>query len=179
MQQTPIKPPNVDMSREAVTRWLVIGFLVLVAFVALMFSRRLIQPMDNVLTQRECSTYGREVVSRESVDYEASNRFSLIDRTQGYCEFGPVVEFDEDGEVIEPELSEEAGAGADTAAAEGAAPADEPVATIQISLADMETTGFYRGTKWMFIALQIGAASAAVRIVADPLLDRFVRRPGR
>lgn len=182
MQQTPIKSPNIEVNRTTVTKWVVIGLLVVVAFLALMFSRRLIQPLDNVLTQQQCSTYGREQLSRQTVDREASNRFSLIDRTQGHCVFGPVVEFDEDGEVVEPEPAdgEEATANAtvDGARAEPAEPVDEvPQETLQVSLADIETSGFYRGMKWLFIAVQLGAASAAVRIAADPLLDRFVRRP--
>ncbi len=182
MQQTPIQTPNFDVNLATVAKWVVIGFLVLVAIVALLFARRLIQPMDNVLTQSECATHGREVLSREALDSEASNRFSIINRSQGHCIFGPVVEFDEDGEVIEPlptnpsDSTDPNEAGSDAADAEGT-PADEPVETIEVSLADIETGGFYRGMKWLFIALQLGIASAAVRIVADPLLDRFVRRP--
>ena len=174
MQQTPIQTPNFDVNLATVIKWVVIGFLVVVAFVALMFSRRLIQPMDNILTQSECSTHGREELSREALDSEASNRFSVINRSEGHCVFGPVVEFDDEGEVIEPLPPP----GADIDAGGAVAPEDDvPVETIQVSLADIETSGFYRGMKWLFIALQLGAASAAVRIVGDPLLDRFVRRP--
>lgn len=187
MQQTPIKSPTIDVNRTTVTKWVIIGLLVVVAFVALMFSRRLIQPLDNLLTQQQCSTYGREELSRQTVDREASNRFSLIDRTEGHCVFGPIVEFDEDGEVIEPDASDGEAATSEEVTAEEARgePADAtdeavdevPQETIQVSLADIETSGFYRGMKWLFIAVQLGAASAAVRIAADPLLDRFVRRP--
>ena len=179
MQQTPIRAPNIDVNRQTIARVLVISFLVLVAFLALMFSRRVIQPMDNILTQQQCTTHGREVLSRQTVDSEASNRFSLINRSRGSCEFGPVVEFDEDGEVVElPPAEIEAGSATDL----NGDPIDpelieEPAETVEVSLADIETSGFYRGMKWLFIALQLGAASAAVRLVGEPLLDRFVRQP--
>jgi hypothetical protein len=180
MQQSPIKPPALDVSTDALVKALVIGILVVVAVLALMFSRRLIQPMDNLVTQQQCSTYGREVLSRERVASEASNRFSLINRSQGACVFGPVVEFDEDGEVIQPDplaVETDAAAASEGGPAADAAVAEDATETIVVSLADIETSGFYRGMKWLFIALQLGAASAAVRILADPLLDRFVRRP--
>ena len=156
-------PKQFEMNGEQAAKWLIVAFLVVVAVMALFFARRLIAPVDGLLTQQACSTYGKDELSRESTGYERSNRFSLIDRGYGQCEFGPVVQYDEDGEIVESLVDEDV--------------ADTPADSLVVSLADIETGGFYRAAKILFVVLQLGAASAVVRLSADPLLDRFVRRP--
>ena len=174
-----INKAQLDPSPENLRKWLVVALVLVVAFVALLMSRRLIEPLDVLLTRQMCTEYGRDVESRELVDVETSNRFSLTDRRHGVCVLGPVVEFDEDGEVIEADVSTEV-------AADGAAdpdgevePADAAVGgeELTVSIRDIETPPFYRGVKWLFIIIQLGAASAVVRLTLDPLLDRLVRIP--
>ena len=172
MTQPSVSDPKFEMNGAQATKWLIVALLVVVAVMALLFARRLIAPVDDLLTQQACSTYGKDELSRESTGYERSNRFSLIDRTYGFCEFGPVVEYDEDGEVVQPVIGEDTDGG--DAAAEASAEAS--VDSLVVSLADIETSGFYRAAKILLAVLQLGAASAVVRLLADPLLDRFVRR---
>lgn len=169
MTQPTTKPKPTDQSTLSfadVALWVILALLVFVAIVALLFARRLYAPVDSIVTQRVCSEYG-ETLSRERVDHERSNRFSLVDRTDGYCVFGPV----QDLEAIDGGASTDDGAAAEDIEGDPAAQA-----TIQVSLADLETDRFYTAIKWMGVIFQLGVASLAVRIVADPLLDRFVRR---
>ncbi|MDH3683800.1 MAG: hypothetical protein OEV40_28085 [Acidimicrobiia bacterium] len=173
MTQPSTGTPKFELTRDDLAKWAIVALLVVVGVVALMFTRRLIVPVDDLVTGYECTTHGRDELSREALDHERSNRFSLVDRTDGYCVFGPVVEFDEEGEVVQPAVDEVAAADSATEQTEDAPPAG--IETLQISLADIETGAFYRGMKIVFIILQLGAASAAVRLIADPLLDRFVR----
>lgn len=182
MTEPSVSPPKIEMPKfnvtgERIAKWLTVGVLIVAAVAALMFARRLIAPIDGFVTQQACATHGREVLSREVIESEASNRFSLIDRTEGHCVFGPIVEFDEDGEIVEPPPPIAADGDADEAAAGVSQPQAERIETIQISFADFEPGRMYQAYKIMFIALQLGAASAAVRFLGDPLLDRFVRRP--
>ncbi len=171
MTQPSISTPKFEMSNANIIKWVIVALLVVVAIVAMTFARRVIGPLDNLVTSQTCGQHGREELSRESVDYEASNRFAITNRSDGFCVFGPVVEFDEDGEVIVPEVDAEAADGDEAAAASEVA--EE---RLQISLADIETGRFYDVMKIVFVLLQLGAASAAVRLLADPLFDRFVRR---
>ena len=170
-------PTKFEMNGEQAAKWLIVAFLIVVAVVALLFARRLIAPVDGLITQQACSIYGEDELSRQSTGYETSNRFSLIDRTHGQCEFGPVVEFDEDGEVIDPVVDEDAADETVDAAGSDDEDADVAADSLVVSLVDIETSGLYRAAKILFAILQLGAASAAVRLLADPLFDRFVRKP--
>lgn len=173
MTQPSTGTPRFELTSKDLIKWTIVALLVVVGIVALMFTRRLIAPVDGFVTGQVCTTHGRDELSREALDHERSNRFSLIDRTDGYCVFGPVVEFDEEGEVVAT-IAVADDAGAAGAFEETEAPA-AAIETLQVSLADIDTGTFYRGMKIAFIILQLGAASAAVRLIADPLLDRFVR----
>ena len=51
----------------------------------------------------------------------------------------------------------------------------DPAAEVQIGLQEIDEGGLYRTVKIMGIVLQFGAASLAVRVVGEPILDRFVR----
>ena len=174
MTQPSISPPKFEMSNANIIKWVIVAVLVVAAIIAMSFARRMIGPLDNLVTSQACTLHGKEELSRESVGYEASNRFALTNRSDGFCEFGPVVEFDEDGDVVEPEP--EAGE-EEEASADSAAVPEVPEERLQVSLADIETGRFYGAMKIVFVLLQFGAASAAVRLLGDPLFDRFVRRP--
>ncbi len=189
----PVATPNQPfLSDRQLAKLAVFAAIIIVGLVGLFVARRIIDPLDRLLTETTCSAFGEDELSRELVDFEPSNRFAVVDRTQGSCTFGPVVVFDEDGNVLEDPTPEEVAAAAEAAEAAAAldaedadaepipevianAPDDEP---LMLALPDVETGGFYRGMKWVFVLAQLGVASSAARVVADPLLDRFVRRPG-
>lgn len=46
---------------------------------------------------------------------------------------------------------------------------------LTVAIPDAHPSRVYGAAKFMTFLLQLGAASAAVRLLADPLLDRFVR----
>ena len=48
---------------------------------------RLIQPVDDLVTEQQCSAHGEEI-ERAVTGYEQSNRFGLINRSEGFCRFG-------------------------------------------------------------------------------------------
>jgi hypothetical protein len=48
-----------------------------------------------------------------------------------------------------------------------------------VSIPDAHPTSVYGAAKFITFLLQLGAASAAVRLLADPLFDRFVRKRPR
>ncbi|MEM9131595.1 MAG: hypothetical protein AAF962_20500 [Actinomycetota bacterium] len=154
---------------------IVVAIVIVVGLTALFFARRAIDPLDRFVTAQMCSGPGDEVF-RPVEEAEASNRFALVDRREGWCLFGPVDqvlaeeaadELDDDEEP--PPLS----AGAQILAAA------DPAAEVQVAVPDLEPGSLYRAWKWMNLLLQFGAASFAVRLVADPLFDRFIRRHRR
>ncbi|MEL7158233.1 MAG: hypothetical protein AAFN30_16765 [Actinomycetota bacterium] len=158
-----IKPPEP-------TTIVVIVAVILVGLVALVFARRAIEPLDRLLTEQVCASAGDEV-ARPVEEVEPSNRFALVNRSQGWCRFGPV---DPD---LEAELAEEL---ADDEVVELSAGAQllavsDPAAEVQLALPDLQLGDLYRAGKWMGVLLQLGAASVAIRLVADPLFDRFIR----
>lgn len=168
LDRLPIKPP-----RPAAVIAVVI--VIAVGLTALLFARRAIDPLDRFVTAQMCSGPGDEVY-RPVEEAEASNRFALVDRREGWCLFGPVDqelaeeaadELDDDEEP--PELSP----GAQILAAA------DPDTEIQVPVPDLEPGALYRAWKWMNLVLQFGAASFAVRLVADPLFDRFIRSQRR
>jgi hypothetical protein len=141
MTQTPTSSSSVT-SDDAV-KWVVILVLVFVALVAILITRRLVSPIDGLATQQVCNAHG-DVISREPVSYERSNRIAVVGRSVGSCTFGP---------------------------AEGAT--DDLV----VPIPEANPSSTYRAVKVMTFVLQLGAASVAVRLLAEPLLDRFVRNP--
>ncbi len=48
---------------------------------------RLVHPLDELVTEQLCDTYGEEI-ERTVVGYERSNRFGLRDRSEGFCRYG-------------------------------------------------------------------------------------------
>lgn len=66
----------------------VVAILVVLALFVWSFGRnQLIRPVDNLLTERLCLDHAEEI-GRVSTGYERSNRFGLIDRSEGYCFYG-------------------------------------------------------------------------------------------
>lgn len=154
------------MTTQNVVKWVVFVVLVAVGVVALVFARQLVAPLDGLLTSRACAVHGDEL-SRPVLEYERSNRFGLVDRSHGWCLYGPI-ELDDEDDVG-------AIAGDDVEATE---PATDGIDTVQLTIAEIEPGGLYLMGKLMGIVVQLGAASVAVRTVAEPLLDRFVRSSG-
>lgn len=162
MTQATAKRPQPEL--EDAIKWIAIVALIAVGIVGFIFAGRLYAPIDLLVTRQACQQYGDEL-SRPVTDQETSDKVRLTSRVEGRCFFGPVADLDpEDGETPEDILSEEILN--DPASAE----------PLEVSLADIETSRFYRWSKYAGVLLQLGAASFLVRILADPLLDRFVRR---
>jgi hypothetical protein len=151
---TPTQPAHAKL--------IVAGILVFAAVAGLIIARQLTGPFVGLATQQACSSYGDEL-SRSVTGYEKERRLSLSGRTDGMCFYGAVTP--EDGE-------EEAVVFGQTLTADEIA--GQP-ATLEISLAEFDTGGLYKAVRLMSAVLQLGAASVAVRLLADPLLDRFVR----
>lgn len=66
---------------------LVAALLVVAVFVWGETRDRVIEPLDNIVTERLCITYGEEI-ERSVVGYERSNRFGLVNRSEGFCRYG-------------------------------------------------------------------------------------------
>lgn len=176
MTQPSISTPKFEPSKSDLTKLAVVVVVAIVGLVAFFFARQVLAPLDSFMTGQTCERHGREVLSRQLVEHEASNRFALTNRTQGQCVFGPVVEFDDEGEVVLPAAAETEAEADSSVDGAGAEETPEPVADLEVSLADFDKGGSYQAMKWIFVLLQFGAASTAIRFVADPLLDLLVRR---
>ena len=171
MSPTSTTIPNAgaltDKLRENPAKWIVVTIMVVVALLTLVFTRQAIRPIDDRVTEFACSSYGDDL-ARPLLSHQRSNRFGLANRTYASCSFGPVdpdalaelpVEYDDDGEPLpRPE-----------------SPFDdaEPMA---LAVSDFEPIGLYGLVKGMGIVLQLGVASLAVRLVGEPLLERFARK---
>lgn len=158
-----VRPPDL-------TTVIVVGIVIVVGLVALIMARRAIDPLDNLLTEQACSAPGDEVY-RPVEEVEPSNRFALVNRSRGWCLFGPVdVELATEAiEALDGEEGPELSAGAQLLAAA------DPTTEVRLGIPEIEPGGLYRAGKWMGLLLQLGAASVAIRLVADPLFDRFIR----
>lgn len=187
MSQPVATPPRPSIGEDQIVKIIVFVLIIALGLAGLYVARRAIDPLDHLLTDQACSQHGREELSRQVVDVEPSNRFALTNRTQGSCTFGPVVLFDDDGNVVDPpedEASDDIDSESDTSAAtDGDAVSGEVEAEpgadgeqVVVAIPEIETGSFYRGMKWLFLIVQLGVGSGVARLVADPLLDRFVRR---
>jgi uncharacterized membrane protein len=144
MLTSPNASGSSQLDRDDAIKWIVVAVLVFAALMAILVTRQLSRPLDNLVTKQVCSAYG-EAVGRDVLSYERSNRMSLANRSNGSCLLAP---------------------------AEGGGE------NLQVSIPDAHPGAIYEATKLMLFILQLGAASAAVRLLADPLLDRFVRNVG-
>ena len=153
----PFRPPTA-------TGVVVVIAVILVGLVAMGFARRAIDPLDGVLTRRACAVVGDEV-SRPVESVQASNRFAVTNRTEGWCWFGPVdVELAaERADELADDAVVELSPGAEILAAA------DPTGEVQLTVPQIEPGGLYRAGKWMLLLLQLGAASFAIRLVAEPI----------
>ncbi len=141
-QPSTAAPPSVSNNEDAI-KWVVVLMLVFVALLAMIAARRVVAPVDGLVTQLACKDHGK-LIGRELMSYERSNHLAIAGRTDGSCRYGPVQ------------------GGSDN---------------LEVSIPEIGPGGIYGATKVMGFVLQLGAASVAVRLLADPLLDRFVRQP--
>ena len=148
-------------------KWIVVTIMVVVCFLSLTFARKLIEPVDSLVTEYACSQYGDEV-ARPLLEYQRSNRFGLFNRTYASCSFGPVdaeavsalpVEYDDDGEPLPLPVS----------------PYDDDK-PVTLAMSEIEPVTVYQIVKMMGVVLQLGAASLILRLVGEPMLSRFVRK---
>lgn len=146
---------------DDIAKWIVVGVLAFAALVAFSIARQITNPLVGIATQQACSAHGEEL-SRPVTGYERARTFTLLNRTDGTCSYGPVTEVVGEGNVVV----------ADDVAPQLADPGPE---ILDVSLSDLEAGGLYRAVTLMAIVLQLGFASIVVRLLADPLLDRFVR----
>ena len=161
---------GLHMKRQDVAKWVVVGVLVSIGLIALIVARQVLAPIDRFVTEQTCSVHG-DKMSRPVIDSERSNRLALVDRSRGWCLYGPVEL--EGTELAVVEVTDDEMADADAVPLAGST-ADES-ADLLLTLEEIQPGGLYRALKVMGIVLQLGAASVAVRAFGDPLLDRFGR----
>lgn len=143
LSSSPTKRPLAASGRGDTARWVVVGVLVFTGLFAMLATGWVLRPLDGLLTKQACAQYG-DVVGREVMSYERSNRVALVGRRSGSCTY--------------------------------AAPATDPAAgELTVAIPDTDPSRLYGAVKVMLFVVELGAASTAVRILADPLLDRFVR----
>lgn len=131
--------------RDDAIRWVVVLVLVFAALMAALATRKVVSPIDSLITNRVCTAHGK-AIGHSLIGYERSNRLALANRTSGSCTY---------------------------------APAQGETENLVVPIPEANPGSLYSGVKVMTLLLQLGAASAAIRLLADPLLDRFVRpRPG-
>ena len=93
MQTTPATPqppaatPSSPFRLDPVQGVLVLILLGLAFVVWSVGRNQVVRPLDNLMTERLCLDHGEEI-ARTSTGYERSNRFGLIDRSEGYCFYG-------------------------------------------------------------------------------------------
>lgn len=92
MHTSPAKPANLSI--ESMTerfdpiKYFLVGILVVMALIVWSIGRnQVVRPLDEILTEQLCLDHGDEI-ERDSVGYERSNRFGLVNRSVGYCLYG-------------------------------------------------------------------------------------------
>lgn len=69
-------------------KWVIVAGLVVLAVMVWSFVRtNIVEPFDDIVTERQCLDHGEEI-ERELLGWERSNRFGLFDRSVGFCRFG-------------------------------------------------------------------------------------------
>ncbi|MEM8925944.1 MAG: hypothetical protein AAGD35_20760 [Actinomycetota bacterium] len=152
---------------------IVVAIALIVGLVAMSFAGRAIDPLDGLLTRRQCAVIGDEVY-RPVEEVDVARRFALFGRTDGSCLYGPV-DVELQTEKTEELSAEELDAIELSAGAQLLAAAD-PTAEVRLTIPQLEPDGFYRAGKWMGFLLRLGAGSFAIRLVAPPLFERFIPR---
>ncbi|MFV0525868.1 MAG: hypothetical protein ACK5RL_15380 [Acidimicrobiales bacterium] len=168
MTTTPARPDirnqiaNLDSAR-----WTVIGILAVAALLAIALARVVTGPIENLATRQVCADFG-EPLDRQVEGYERTKRFTLLGWTGGECTFGP--------STVEPATSADGSVEAEVDApfdeATAAALAADPTQPLTVPLGDVPKGGLYRIIRLMSFVLQIGAASSAVRVLAEPVAER-------
>lgn len=152
---------------------IVVAIALVVGLVAMSFAGRAIDPLDGLLTRRQCAVVGDEVY-RPVEEIDAARRFVPLGRTDGSCLFGPV-DVELQAEKTEELTAEELDAVELSVGAQLLAAAD-PNTEVRLAIPELEPDGFYRAGKWMGLLLRLGAGSFAIRLVAPPLFERFIPR---
>ena len=143
------------------TKVLLSVVLIVIALVTLQVARRLTEPIDNVVTDLACSSFG-DRFGRPVVEYETATRFAVFDSSDGSCTFGPVELPDDPDEVEELEVL----------------PDIEASDVVRVTLLDTDPGPLYDGAKVAIVILQLGLVSVVVRLVGVPLFNRLVPTNG-
>lgn len=168
---TPLRRPQVNSDDTA--QWVVVAVLAVIGLIALVLARQLLAPIDDLITSQACTAHGDQL-SRPVDDYQRSNRFGLVGRTHGWCQFGPVEEPEADRAGAAPDQTAEEILTEAVEAGVLGATADQG-SELRLGLDEMDPGALYRWLKVMGVVLQLGFVSFVVRFVGEPLLDRFVR----
>ncbi len=76
------------VSRIDPFRIVIVAVLMICALFVWSFARdRIVAPVDELVTEQLCITYGEEV-EREVIGFERSNRFGIFNRSEGFCRYG-------------------------------------------------------------------------------------------
>ena len=82
-----LAPRNV-IARIDPFRVVIVVVILLAASVIWSLARNpIVRPLDNTVTEQLCRDHADEI-GREMLGYERSNRFGLVNRSEGYCRYG-------------------------------------------------------------------------------------------
>ena len=85
---TPTEPKSPRPALLDPLYWLAIGLLAVLTLLVWSVARdRVVEPFDQFVTDQHCFDKGQDF-EREVVEVERSNRFGLVDRSEGFCSFG-------------------------------------------------------------------------------------------
>ncbi len=87
--EKPAEQDNRSNLPYIIGRWVVIAIIAILSLQVLNFAReRLVAPFDGLITEQMCLRYGEDT-GRTLLDFERSNRFTLGERSDGFCSYGP------------------------------------------------------------------------------------------
>lgn len=89
MKTMPDKPIlTAVVSRIDPFRIIIVAVLLVIAlFVWSQARGRVVTPLDELVTEQLCITYGEEI-ERSVTGFERSNRFGVYNRSEGFCQYG-------------------------------------------------------------------------------------------
>lgn len=89
MKTMPDKPIlTTVVSRIDPFRIIIVAVLMVIALFVWSLARdRIVTPLDELVTEQLCITFGEEI-DRPVVGFERSNRFGVYNRSEGFCQYG-------------------------------------------------------------------------------------------
>lgn len=80
--------PSIGGRHVDFGRWVLIVGIAISAVIVLVVARNtIVRPLDTLVTEQACRSFGDEI-QRPLIEFQPSNRFTLTDRTDGFCFYG-------------------------------------------------------------------------------------------